>query len=91
MNSSAWLWSEEHRQLCKIVETQTFWGNTFHRIWLPNQDTVVRVPADKLKSLSDVEITTPASIAYIATAARIADALTQDILSPILQFFLPSF
>jgi superfamily II DNA/RNA helicase len=90
MNSSAWLWSEEHRQLCKIVETQTFWGNTFHRIWLPNQDTVVRVPADKLKPLSDVEITTPASIAYIAASARIADALTQDILlAPIESAVIP--
>jgi superfamily II DNA/RNA helicase len=90
MNSNAWLWSEEHRQLCKIVETQTFWGNSFHRIWLPNQDTVVRVPADKLKPLSDVEITTPASIAYIATAARIADALTQDILlAPIESAVIP--
>jgi hypothetical protein len=76
-----WLWSEEHRQLCKVIETQTLWGNTFCRIWLPNQDTVVRTRADKLKPLSGANITTPASIAYIATSARIADTLTQDVLS----------
>ncbi len=88
--NDAWLWSEEHQQLCKIVETQTLWGNTFHRIWLPNQDTVVRVRADKLKPLSDAEITTPASIVYIATAARIADALTQDVLlAPIESSVIP--
>lgn len=88
--NDAWLWSEEHQQLCKIVETQTLWGNTFHRIWLPNQDTVVRVRADKLKPLSDAEITTSASIVYIATAARIADALTQDVLlAPIESSVIP--
>jgi|GEM_PF-2049611 hypothetical protein len=80
MNFSEWLWSEEHRQLCKVIETQTLWGNTFHRIWLPNQDTVVRVRADTLKPPSVAGITTPAGIAYIATSARIADALTQDVL-----------
>lgn len=90
MHPDTWLWSEEHRQLCKIIETQTLWGNTFHRIWLPNQDTVVRVLAEKLKPLSDVGITTPTSIAYTATAARIADALTQDILlAPIESSVIP--
>ncbi|MBR8836041.1 MAG: DEAD/DEAH box helicase family protein [Stigonema ocellatum SAG 48.90 = DSM 106950] len=90
MNVSTWLWSEEHRQLCKIIETQTLWGNTFHRIWLPNQDTVVRVPADKLKPLPLAGITTPAGIAYIATSARIADALTQDVLlAPIESSVIP--
>ncbi|MBD2165901.1 DEAD/DEAH box helicase [Calothrix membranacea FACHB-236] len=86
----AWLWSEEHRQICKVIETQTLWENTFHRVWLPAQDTVVRVRADKLKPLSAAEVTTPASIAYIATAARIADALTQDVLlAPIESSVIP--
>ncbi|BDA68796.1 hypothetical protein CAL7716_029620 [Calothrix sp. PCC 7716] len=42
-----WLWSEEHRQLCKVIETQTLWGNTFCRIWLPNQDTPTKKPDKK--------------------------------------------
>ncbi|MEH2096651.1 DEAD/DEAH box helicase [Nostoc sp.] len=90
MMDGAWLWSEEHRQLCKVIETQTLWGNTFHRIWLPNQETVVRVRADTLKPLSVAGITTPAGIAYIATSARIADALTQDVLlAPIESAVIP--
>jgi len=89
MNPGAWLWSEEHRQLCKVIETQTLWGSTFHRIWLPTQDTVVRVRADKLKPLT-AELTSPATITYTATAARIADALTQDILlAPIESSVIP--
>ncbi|MDZ7954084.1 DEAD/DEAH box helicase [Nostoc sp. DedQUE09] len=90
MMDGAWLWSEEHRQLCKVIETQTLWGNTFHRIWLPNRETVVRVRADTLKPLSVAGITTPAGIAYIATSARIADALTQDVLlAPIESAVIP--
>jgi superfamily II DNA or RNA helicase len=88
--SITWFWSEEHRQICKIIETQTLWGNTFHRIWLPNQDTVIRVCADKLKPLADAATNTPAGIAYIVTSARIADALTQDVLlAPIESAVIP--
>jgi SNF2 family DNA or RNA helicase len=80
MQSSSWLWSEEHRQLCLVIETQTLWGDIFHRVWLPTQDTVVRIPADKLKPLTEAGLISPAKIAYIAAAARVADALTKDVL-----------
>jgi hypothetical protein len=90
MNSGAWLWSEDHQQLCKVVETQTLWGNTFHRVWLPTQDTVVRVPADKLKALTKAGLYDASKITYIAAAARIADALTQDVLlAPIESSVIP--
>lgn len=90
MKVSTWFWSEEHRQICKIIETQNLWGSTFHRIWLPTQDTVVRVRAEQLKPLSAAGLTTPAGIAYIAIAARIADALTQDVLlAPIESSLIP--
>jgi len=90
MNSGAWLWSEDHQQLCKVVETQTLWGNTFHRVWLPTQDTVVRVPADKLKPLTKAGLYEASKITYIAAAARIADALTQDVLlAPIESSVIP--
>ncbi|KYC41448.1 hypothetical protein WA1_22420 [Scytonema hofmannii PCC 7110] len=62
MKVSTWFWSEEHRQICKIIETQNLWGNTFHRIWLPTQDTVVRVRAEQLKPLSAAGLTTPNTV-----------------------------
>jgi superfamily II DNA or RNA helicase len=90
MTLNAWFWSEEHRQLCKVVETQTLWGNTFYRVWLPTQNTVVRIRAESLKPLTEVGLSSPAGISYIAAAARIADALTQDVLlAPIESSVIP--
>lgn len=90
MQHGSWLWSEEHRQLCRVIETQTLWDDTFYRVWLPTQDAVVRVSVDKLKPLTEAGLTSPAEIAYIATAARIADALTKDVLlAPIESSVIP--
>jgi hypothetical protein len=75
-----WYYSHDHRQLCQIVETQTLWGETICRVWLPEQNTVVRLSASRLKAIEETDLTTPDSVVYVATAARVMDALTQDIL-----------
>jgi superfamily II DNA or RNA helicase len=80
VNPHNWYYSPDHRQLCQIVETQTLWGETICRVWLPEQDTVIRLSASRLKAIREAELTTPDSVAYIAAAARVMDALTQDIL-----------
>ena len=49
-----WFFSPDHEQLCRVIETQTLWGETLYRVWLPNHGTVVRVRADRLKPLQDV-------------------------------------
>jgi hypothetical protein len=30
--------SQDHGQLCKVIEEQTLWEQTLCRVWLPNQD-----------------------------------------------------
>jgi len=80
MNTGEWFWSIEHNQVCKIIDSQTLWGDTFYLVWLPGKDSVVRVRADRLKPLEELDITNRDYIVYVASAARIADALTQDIL-----------
>jgi SNF2 family DNA or RNA helicase len=74
------MWSEEHRQVCRIIETQNLWGGTFHRVWLPAQDSIVRLPADRLKPVSNAGSLSSARLSYVAAAARVSDALTQDVL-----------
>ncbi|WP_367344123.1 DEAD/DEAH box helicase [Methanomethylovorans sp.] len=72
-----WQYSTHHNSPCKIIEEQNLWGNIVYRIWLPNQDTVVRVPKSALRPLSfelHPEIETN-RIAYIAAAAKIAEVL----------------
>ena len=47
----AWAYSDEYGQVCQVIETQTLWGETTCCVWLPGCDSVVRIPASRLKSL----------------------------------------
>ena len=75
--SFPWKYSTIHKSACKVVDEQTLWGQTVCRVWLPNQDAVVRVP------LSDLQATTTDQnpeieahrIAYISAAAKVAEVL----------------
>jgi superfamily II DNA or RNA helicase len=75
-----WVWATEFQQLCQVIEAQHLWDNTFYRVWLPNQDAVVRVRSDQLRPLAEADTFSPAKVTYVAAAARIADALTQNVL-----------
>ena len=51
---------------------------------------MVRIPASRLKPLESTGASSPDHIAYIASAARVADALTQDVLlAPIESSLIP--
>jgi len=76
---SPWRYSTLHNQPCRVIEAQTLWGETTCRVWLPGRDSVVRIPASRLKSLESAGTGSPDDIAYVAAAARVADALTQDL------------
>lgn len=75
--NTAWQYSTVHNSACKVIEEQTLWGQTVCRVWLPNQDAVVRVPRSALRPLSadqQPEIET-GRIAYVAAAAKVAEVL----------------
>jgi superfamily II DNA or RNA helicase len=80
MNDAEWAWAVDHQQVCQILERQDLWGTTAYRVWLPAQDVVVKVHSDKLKPLGEAGLLNSAGLTYVAAAARVADALTQDIL-----------
>jgi hypothetical protein len=81
MNPGDWAWSTEHEAICRIIEVQTVWDHTLYRVWLPGQDAVVRVRADRLTPLdAQSSILNPDHLSYTVTTARIADALAQDVL-----------
>ncbi|MDH7577644.1 MAG: helicase-related protein [Bacillota bacterium] len=90
MHYNDWYYSPDHGQLCQVIETQTLWGETTCRVWLPGSDSVVRVPASRLKPLDSASIGSPDDIAYVATAARVVDALAEDVLlAPIESSVIP--
>lgn len=74
---NAWFYSLDYQSACKVIEEQTLWGQTVCRVWLPNQDAVVRVPRSALRSLSaDLQPEIESGrIAYVAAAAKVAEVL----------------
>jgi superfamily II DNA or RNA helicase len=85
-----WAYSEDYGQICQVIEYQTLWGETTCRVWLPGRDSVVRMPTSRLKPLESAPTGSPDGIAYVAAAARVADALTQDVLlAPIESSVIP--
>lgn len=81
MNPGDWAWCEDLRGFCRVIETQDLWGETLCRVWSPAQDTVVRVRAAQLKPLAETQLSSsPSYLTYVTAAARVADALTQNVL-----------
>lgn len=75
--NNTWKYSTIHNSACKIIDEQTLWGQTLCRVWLPNQDAVVRVPQSDLQPLATgmppkIEFH---RIAYISAAAKVAELL----------------
>ena len=66
IDANSWCYSPGHRQLRQATETQTVWGETTCRVWLPGSDTVVRVPASRLRPLETIGESSPEAIVYVA-------------------------
>jgi hypothetical protein len=89
-DADSWYYSPNHGQFCQIIEAQMLWGETTCCVWLPGRDSVVRIQASRLKPLESAGTGSPDDIAYVAATARVADALTQDVLlAPIESSVIP--
>ena len=75
-----WVWSREQRLAGQVLDQQALWEQTVYRVWFPDQETVQRISAEKLQPLAAASTLTADDIVYRATAARVADALAQDVL-----------
>jgi superfamily II DNA or RNA helicase len=76
----AWIHSAAHGGRVRLLDVETVWNHTVCEIWIPERATVERVPAETLSLVQTTRSTSLDRIAYAVTAARIADALTQDVL-----------
>lgn len=88
---TAWAYSEDHGDVCQILEQHVLWGYETCRIWLPRQNQVVQVAADRLRPLSTSPLSTVEGLKYVAAAARVADALSRKdvLLAPIESSVIP--
>ncbi len=75
MNQSSWKYSTIHKSTCKVIDEQILWGQTVCRVWLPNQDAVVRV------SQSDLLEPGTQSILYVSATAKVSEILNQSTLN----------
>lgn len=75
-----WAWSVEHQQPCRVLESQDLWGDMLYRVWVPAREAVVRVRASQLSPPAEIALRSSAWLSYLTAAARVSEALTQDVL-----------
>ena len=84
-----WVLVHPQKVLGKVVEKTSLWGSTYFRVWLPSSNSVVRVDGSALSPAQSSVLNTH-HLTYLAAAARVADALTQDVLlAPIESSVIP--
>ncbi len=76
----SWAFSATHGESVRILDVQSVWNHTIYEVWIPRLATVERVAAGSLVPAQPAKATGLDRIAYTVAAARIADALTQDVL-----------
>ena len=54
VGESIWRYNTMHDCICQVIETQILWGETTGRVWLPGSNSVVRIPAAKLRPIANV-------------------------------------
>lgn len=78
---SEWKYSLDHRQRCRVLEVEEVWGSRFARIWLPKLNLVVRVSENRIsEEVSSENSSSPDYLTFVATAAKLAECITQDVL-----------
>ncbi len=73
-----WIYLPAHHTYGRIVERAILWGNEILQVWLPASNAIVRVKASEVSTQSPM--LNAQHLSYVASAARVADALTQDVL-----------
>ncbi len=76
----SWVFSPNHGESVHILDVETVWNHTVCQVWVPRKNTVERLAADALAPREQPRKATLDRLVYAAAAARIADALTQDLL-----------
>ena len=72
-------WVARLRTAGEVIEATTLWGQTRFRVWLPERDAIVSVGGEDIAPIDDAS---PGAdrLMYLAAAARIADALAENVL-----------
>ena len=77
--SSEWFFDQHRRLRCRVLEQVSNWGHSVVRVWFPETATVLLVDSSHLKPIGELRAS-PEEIAYVTAAARVADAIEENIL-----------
>ena len=80
LSVGSWVFSPNHGEYVRILDVETVWNHTVCQVWVPRKNTVERLAADTLALREQPGKATLDRLIYAAAAARIADAMTQDVL-----------
>ena len=80
MQAGEWWHSIDHDEPCRVVDSDTLWGQETCLVWLPRQGAAVRVPQKCLIPLKSGESQLLDRLSYVSAAARIVDSLERDAL-----------
>ena len=80
MQAGEWWHSIDHDEPCRVVDTDTLWGQASCLVWLPRRGAAVRVLQKRLAPLKSDESHLLDRLSYVSAAARIADSLERDAL-----------
>jgi superfamily II DNA or RNA helicase len=90
MQKDQWLFSKDHNQVCRVIETQTLWGVGISLVYIPGLDLITRIPGDRLEPLERHAAISKHGIIEKAAVAKISEALSQNtLLAPITSSVIP--
>jgi hypothetical protein len=75
-----WAFSSIHGASVRVLDFETVWGRSVYQVWVPRLGAMKRVPAESLSAGQANDQAKLDRILYAISAAKIADALTQDVL-----------
>lgn len=72
--------NQQYKQVCRLIDEQSLWGERIYRVWLPDRDAIVQIQSNQLKPLDDTCARISSHhINYVSSAVQVADALTHDL------------
>lgn len=78
--ASHWRYAPALGTPVQVAATVDLWGQPTALAWLSDQDAAMRIAVSDLRPISEAPLLSPDRMAYIASAARVADALERDAL-----------
>ena len=76
----SWAFSAAHGEAVRVLDAETLWRHTVYHVWVPGLATVARVGAEALAAAAPACGAGIDHISYVVAAARVAEALTEDVL-----------